>query len=122
MDLGFSERRMGKGNPWSDEEVKALIIISAETNIQEQLDGAVRNKAVFQGISKRLNEVGYDKDWQQCRAKIKNLKTLYKRVKDNNNRSGKGRKVCKFFDELDAILGTRPATQPPVVVQSLNDR
>ena len=112
MGLGFSERRMRKGNPWSDEEVKALINIWAETNVQEQLDGAVRNKAVLQGISKCLNEVGYDKDWQQCRAKIKNLKTLYKRVKDNNNCSGKGRKVCKFFEELDAILGLRPATQP----------
>ena len=78
MDLGFSERRMGKGNPWLDEEVKVLINICAETNIQEQFDGAVRNKAVFQGISKHLNKVGYDKDCQQCRANIKNLKALYK--------------------------------------------
>ena len=97
---------MGKGSPWSDEEVKALINIWAETNIQEQLEGAVRNKAVFERISKRLKEAGYDKDWTQCRAKIKNLKTLYKRVKDNNSRSGRGRKVCKFYDEIDAILGS----------------
>ena len=103
MHLEFSERRMGKGNPWLDEEVKALINIWAETNIQEQLDGAVRNKAVFQRISKCLNKVGYDKDRKQSRAKIKNLKTLYKRVKDKNNRSGKGRKVCNFFEKLGAF-------------------
>ena len=57
MDLKFPERRMGKGNPWSDEEVKALINVWDETNVQEQLDGAVRNKAAFEGISKHPNEV-----------------------------------------------------------------
>ena len=121
MDCRFSERRMGKGSPWSDEEVKALLNIRAEVNIQEQLERAVRNKAVFERISKQLKEAGYNKESPQCRAKIKNLKTLYKRVKDNNGRSERGRKVCKFYDEIDAILGLRPATRPPVVIESLND-
>ena len=38
MDCIFSERRMGEGSLWSDEEVKALINIWAEMNIQEQLE------------------------------------------------------------------------------------
>ena len=112
---------MGKGSPWTYEEVKALISVWAEANIQQQLDGAVRNKSVFEEISKRLRQAGIEKDWQQCRAKVKNLKSLYKKVKDSNGRSGRGRNSCHFFDDLDAILGSRPATQPPIVVESLND-
>ena len=75
-------------------------------NIQEQLEGAVRNKSVFERISKQLKEAGYDKDYLQCRAEIKNLKALYKRAKDNNGCSGRGRKVCKFYDKIDDILGS----------------
>ena len=112
---------MGKGSPWTDEHVKALISVWAEANIQQQLDGAVRNKSVFQEISKRLCETGVEKDWEQCRAKVKNLKTAYKKVNDSNSRSGRGRKSCRFFDDLDGILGSRPATQPPIVVESLDD-
>ena len=37
-------------------------------------------------------------------------------VKDNNNISGRGRKSTPFYDELDAILGTRAASRPPVHV------
>ena len=39
-------------------------------------------------------------------------------MKDNNNVSGNGRSTCPFYDELDAILGTRAASSPPVVLES----
>ena len=48
------------------------------------------------------------------------MKTLYKKLNDSNNRSGRGRKTSKFFDDLDAILCSRPATHPPIVVDSLD--
>ena len=38
------------------------------------------------------------------------MKTQYREVKDNNNQTGRGRKSCKFFRELDEILGHRPAS------------
>ena len=98
-----TEKRIGKGSPWTDEHVKALISVWAEANIQQQLDGAVRNKSVFQELSKRLHEAGVEKDWEQCRATVKNLKTVYKKVKDSNSRSGGGRNSCRFFDNLDGM-------------------
>ncbi len=58
---------------WSDAEVKALIAIWGEERIQEELDGAVRNKVVYTGISRKM-EQGYNRDWEQCRTKIKELK------------------------------------------------
>ncbi len=87
---------------WSESEVKALIAVWGESNVQEELDGAVRNKVVFQDIAKKLQEQGYNRDWVQYRTKIKNLKKGYRLVKDHNGETGKGRKTCN-------ILGHRPA-------------
>ena len=39
-------------------------------------------------------------------------------MKDHNNGTGRGRKTCKFFRELDEILGCRPASVPPVLLES----
>ena len=103
---------MNRGTVWSDKEVKALIAIWGESNVQEELDGAVRNQAICQRIAKHLREQGYGRDWKQCRAKIKNLKTKYREIKDHNRETGQGRKTCKFYKELDRIMGHRPASVP----------
>ncbi|XP_046551562.1 scaffold attachment factor B2-like [Haliotis rubra] len=42
--------------------------------------------------------------------------------KSNLKKSGKGRKLCKFFEELDAILGTRPASSPLKVIDTLTKK
>ena len=88
--------------------------------MQEELDGAVRNKVVFQDIAKKLQEQGYMRDWEQCRTKVKNLKKEYRTVKDNNGETGRGRKTCKFYRELDSILGHRPASVPASLLDTGN--
>ena len=107
-----------RGVSWSDDEVKALLAIWGEDKVQEELDGAVRNKVVYVGIAKKMQELGYERDWQQCKVKIKNLKSTYREIKDHNGETGRGRKTCKFYKELDEILGHRPASTPPVVLDS----
>ena len=101
-----------RGTTWADKEIKALLTIWGDSKLQEELDGAVRNKVVFQRIAKMLREQGYERDWKQCRAKVKNLKTKYREIKDHNGETGRGRKTCKFYKELDRILGHRPASVP----------
>ena len=58
-----------RGTVWADKEVKALLAIWGDSKIQEELDGAVRNKAIFERIAKKLQEQGYELDWKQCRTK-----------------------------------------------------
>jgi len=82
-----------RGSSWSDSEVKSLIAIWGENKIQEELDGAVRNQAIFNGIAKKMRQKGYDRDWKQCRNKIKNLKTEYRQVKDNNTQTEEEEKL-----------------------------
>ena len=106
-----------RGSSWSDNEVRALISIWGEDRIQEELDGAVRNQAIFNSIAKKMEEKGYDRDWQQRRNKIKNLKKEYRQIKDHNGQTGRGTKTCKYYKELDDILG-HPASVPAVVLDT----
>ena len=73
--------------------MRALIAVWEASDLQQQLDGAVRNKVVFEKIADEMRKQGYDKDWTQFRVKIKNLKTNYKKVKDSNNTTGESRKT-----------------------------
>ena len=114
----MAEALTNRGTTWSDKEVKALLAIWGDSKIQEELDGAVRNQVVFERIAKQLKEQGIKRDWKQCRAKVKNLKTKYREVKDNNSKTGKGRQTCKFYSRLDVILGHRPASVPSVLLDT----
>ncbi|KAM6401169.1 bifunctional phosphoribosylaminoimidazole carboxylase/phosphoribosylaminoimidazole succinocarboxamide synthetase [Pluvialis apricaria] len=92
------------GKHWTVNEVRALIRVWSDKNIQQQLEGTVRNKRIFEQVAARLQKFGIDRDWKQCRTKYKNLKHEYKSVKSAQD-SGSTRKSMKFFNELDAILG-----------------
>ncbi|NXJ11865.1 ZSC29 protein, partial [Odontophorus gujanensis] len=92
------------GKHWTVNEVRALIDIWSDKNIQQQLEGTVRNKRIFEQVAARLQKFGIDRDWKQCRTKYKNLKHEYKSIK-NGQDSGSTSRSMKFFNELDAILG-----------------
>lgn len=65
---------------WSSEETRALVSVWGQANVQSQLDGVARNRTVFEQIAKELAKLGYEKTWQQCRTKIKNLTQKYRKV------------------------------------------
>ena len=44
-----------------------------------------------------MYELGYERDWQQCDVKIKNLKSIYRDINNHNGETGRGRKACKFY-------------------------
>ncbi|XP_069757849.1 zinc finger protein with KRAB and SCAN domains 2-like [Narcine bancroftii] len=98
-------RRASKN--WGDQEIKGLLSIWKDRSIQDQLAGKVRNKDVFVRISNSLKELGVNRDWKQCRAKVKNLKYEY-RIMVNQRKSGRRCKSMRFYSEIDAVLGCRP--------------
>ncbi|XP_077613866.1 LOW QUALITY PROTEIN: bifunctional phosphoribosylaminoimidazole carboxylase/phosphoribosylaminoimidazole succinocarboxamide synthetase [Crocuta crocuta] len=91
------------GKHWTVPEIRALIGIWSDISIQQQLEGTVRNKRIFEQIAAKLQEFGIDRDWKQCRTKYKNLKHEYKIVRMAQDQGIT--KSMKFFTELDAILG-----------------
>ena len=101
---------------WKDEEVWKLVEIWGDDTIQAALEGCKRNKQVYERVSSRMRDAGFERTAEQCRDKAKKLKSEYRKVKDKHEKSGSGRKAWKFLDALDAVLGDKPATRPTVVV------
>ena len=63
--------------------------------------------------------MGYTKMGDQCQTKIKNLQARYRKVKDENRKSGNRADLSfPYFDTIDAILGTRATSEPPVLLDS----
>ena len=65
---------------WSAEETRALVGVWGQENVQSELDGVTRNRTVFERIAKEMRELGFERTWQQCRTKIKNLTQKYGKV------------------------------------------
>ncbi|XP_075278043.1 uncharacterized protein LOC104334930 isoform X1 [Opisthocomus hoazin] len=98
----------GAGKHWSDNEVRALINIWSDKKIQQMLEGATRNKEIFEEIARRLMKRGIDRDWKQCRTKYKNLKYEYRALQKENEHLGNPRRKMRFYDEVDCILRRQP--------------
>ena len=62
-----------------------------QDNIQKQLHSVKRNDNIFGQIVNTLAKRGYCRTTQQCRAKIKALKTKYKAITNRLRESGEGR-------------------------------
>ena len=43
------------------------------------------------------------------------------KIKDKHGKTGRGRSTWKFLDALDAVLGHKPATRPPLVLDTSED-
>eukprot|EP00118_Oscarella_pearsei_P021030 m.233713 g.233713 ORF g.233713 m.233713 type:complete len:108 (+) comp40097_c1_seq2:310-633(+) len=93
---------------WSESEVKCLINLWGEDAVQAQLEGCKRNSEVYRNLAAQMEENGYERSGDQCRAKMKKLKGEYRKARDNNNETGRSRKTCKFFEEMDAVLVVEP--------------
>ncbi|XP_052103077.1 zinc finger and SCAN domain-containing protein 20-like [Mytilus californianus] len=65
-----------------------------------------------------MGGLGYLRTAPECRQRIKTLKRNYFNAKNSNKSSGNGRTTCRYYDELEDILGGRPAVTPPKVRDS----
>ena len=99
--------------------MRALLGIWSDESVQQKLNKVSKKKPIYDAIAKKLNEKGYTKTGEQCKTKIKNLLARYRKVKDNNRTSGSGADTSfPFFDEIDAVLGTKATSEPPILVDS----
>ena len=105
---------------WTEGEMLCLIRLWGEDSIQAQIEGCRRNREVFARLAGQMREEGYDRTGDQCREKIKKMKADYRKIKDNNSVTGKARRSTKVFEAMDGVLGHRPATCPPVVLDTSN--
>ncbi|KAF7219862.1 zinc finger and SCAN domain-containing protein 20 [Nothobranchius furzeri] len=95
--------------PWSNDEVQTFLCLMSNERIQRQLDGATRNERIFREISELMACHGFQRTGKQCREKLKKMKSDYRSIKDLRNK-GEAHRKWKWFDQMDAIYGHRPAS------------
>ena len=106
---------------WSEQETLCLIRLWSNDGIQAQIEGCKRNREVIDTLAAGMTDEGYVCTGVQCRNKIKKLKADYRKIKDNNNETGRQRRSTRIFEAMNEILGCRPATHPPVLLDTLEE-
>ncbi|XP_065421363.1 myb/SANT-like DNA-binding domain-containing protein 2 [Chrysemys picta bellii] len=103
---------------WTMREVLDLIAVWGEDSVLAELRSKRRNAKTFEKISKGMMERGHNRDSEQCRVKVKELRQAYQKTKEANGRSGSEPRTCRYYAELHAILGGAATTTPPLFVDS----
>jgi len=65
---------------WTNDETKTLLSLWGNENVQNKLDKVHRNRDIYEAIARDMAELGYERTWQQCRTKIKNIIQKYRKV------------------------------------------
>jgi len=68
---------------WTNDETKTLLSLWGNENVQSKLDKAHRNRDIYEAIARDMAELGYERTWQQCRTKIKNIIQKYRKVSNH---------------------------------------
>ncbi|KAM7171482.1 zinc finger and SCAN domain-containing protein 29-like [Macrochelys suwanniensis] len=103
---------------WHNTKLLDLIGVWGEEAVQSQLRSSRRNFDTFGQISRAMMERGHDWDAMQCRIKVKELRSAYRKPREANSRSGAPHTTCQFYKELDTILGGDPTTVPSTTVDT----
>ena len=99
------------GTGWTEGETQALLHVWSDQAVQLKLKAVSKNRTIYEAIARSLTDMGYEKTGGQCKTKIKNLTAKYGRVKDGNRNSGNSLDSSfVYFEEMDAVLGTRAAS------------
>lgn len=101
----MAPKTTNRGVAWLQSEVKALLDIWADQEIQEQLAGRLHNMCIYEKISRRLKDLGFNRTGEQCREKIKKLRRDYKTVVHNNYSPAYARRLLGFYDKVHKIFG-----------------
>ncbi|EMP39884.1 hypothetical protein UY3_02903 [Chelonia mydas] len=103
---------------WSKRETLDLIAVWGEESVQAELRTSRRNADIYAKITQGMVERGYTSDTQQCRVKVKELRQAYHKTKEANGRSRSEPQICRVYDQLCAILGGNPTSNPPLSVDT----
>ena len=118
----FIAERDGEGTKlitWSTKSTKLLISLPRE-NDDLFAKGKVRKNVAWQKIAEKFNLTSSVKvTGEQCSNKWKKLEEKYKKVKEQNDKTGNDRKECDFQQELEEFFGTDPKIIPTATVSSL---
>ena len=93
-----------KGTNWTDEELRALLIMWVEPESQDQLLGIHRNKVFYEKLADRLVSAGFPRrSGQSCRDKVNRIRGSYRTLVDRQNKQMR-RSLNKRVDEPEQTI------------------
>ncbi|CAG7721991.1 unnamed protein product, partial [Allacma fusca] len=105
------DRSRIRGPTWTDEEVHKLFHVWSIPTIFNGFLNEKRKREVFSQVSTELRKLNVNRSWEECRAKIKNLKGEYKKSRDANSPQ-----TFKYYSLMEKILNTVPGHEKSVSV------
>ena len=96
---------MDAGGQWRDSEVLDLIVFGGTPQSKQNLKVLTITGLFLKTFLKKCPNGAIEGPGCSASAKVKSLKAKYKEAKDLNQRSGRGRVTCPFYEELERILG-----------------
>lgn len=108
---------------WKDDnEVRCLLYLWRDNQKHFK---SMKSRNVWILISNELQKSNPEwkkKTAMQCENKWKDIKRKYMETKDHNNKSGNDPKTCKFYEELEEILGEKPCVKPVAIASNIVKR
>ena len=110
---------------WSSDETRVFLQVYADWEKSLRTKG--KKKTVWTNVHKQFllsckkAKITTERDIRQLQDKVRYLTTQYKRIKDNNRRTGCSREDWEFFDEMDEILVGRENINPSDFLDACED-
>jgi hypothetical protein len=89
---------------WDLEETRALLDLLKDERIFKAIE-SVRTREIYHEIAERLKQSGFNRDWNQIRGRVKNLKFSYKKARALHEEQGQSTLACRFYDDLHYLFG-----------------
>jgi len=89
---------------WDLEETRALLELLKDQRIFKAIE-SVRTREIYHEIAERLKQAGFNRDWNQIRGRVKNLKFSYKKARALHEEQGQSTLACRFYDDLHLLFG-----------------
>ena len=89
------ERNSGGGRrrspPWNEDETITLLNTWSQTETKRRFREMGRNCPIWIDISRELEDNGFSRTWEQCKSRVHNLESHYKKIKDGTvKKTGRG--------------------------------
>jgi len=64
-----------------------------------------KKKTLWEEIVAEMKQKGYEVTWVVVEKKMRNLRQTHKSIRDNNSKTGRGRKSWEYFQKMEEIFG-----------------
>lgn len=91
-----------RGASWTLDETKLLLALWGQDLVQRQATKAKRTREVYEKMSERFNQNGYERTAEQVRTRVFNMIAEYRRILKDPNHQERAKK-CVFFEALHRI-------------------